>query len=104
VRALELLLRNAEANGVRLEAAQVDWAAPHGLLRRGPFDLALASDVLYEGESVAPLLALLPDLASQVWIADPGRRPASGFLETAANRWRVSTSRRGVVGIHKLVA
>src|SRR5215217_6396149 len=51
--ALELVSRNARANGVRVETDLVDWASPDELVNRGPFDLALAADVLYERASVA---------------------------------------------------
>jgi predicted nicotinamide N-methyase len=61
--ALELVTRNAEANGVHVETAAVDWAEPDELIRRAPFDLVLAADVLYERASVALLLTLLPQLA-----------------------------------------
>ena len=100
--ALELAQRNAAANGVRIETAPVDWgkrgAAPAG----GPFDLALAADVLYERASVAPLLSLLPRLAPEAWLADPGRPAAGVFLEQASRRWAVETRVRGVVRIHRL--
>jgi predicted nicotinamide N-methyase len=101
--ALALVARNARANGVRVETATVDWADPDELLGRGPFDLVLAADVLYERASVAPLLSLLPRLAPEAWLADPGRPAAEAFLEQAARRWRVETRVRGVVGIHRMV-
>jgi len=101
--ALELLALNAERNGARLETALVDWAAPRELLERGAFDLALAADVLYERQSVAPLLALLPRLAPRAWIADPGRPAAEAFLEGAAARaWRIGADVRGVVRIYRM--
>ncbi len=89
--ALRLVARNAAANEVRVETAAVDWAEPDELLRHGPFDLVLAADVLYERASVAALLALLPRLGSETWLADPGR-PATGvFLSEARRRWSVET-------------
>jgi predicted nicotinamide N-methyase len=100
--ALTLVARNAQANGVRVETLAVDWKAPEELVRRGPFDLVLAADVLYERASVAPLLALLPHLAPEVWLADPGRPAAHPFLEQAGRRWSVQTRARGVVSIHRL--
>jgi predicted nicotinamide N-methyase len=100
--ALELLARNAEANGVEVESAEVDWAQPGALLERAPFDLALAADVLYEREAVAPLSALLPRLAPEVWLADPGRPAAGAFVEQAERRWALETSVHGVVTIHRL--
>jgi predicted nicotinamide N-methyase len=100
--ALELVARNARANGVRVETATVDWAEPDELVGRAPFDLVLAADVLYERTGVAQLLSLLPLLAPEAWLADPGRPGAGAFMEEAARRWTVETSVRGVVSVHRL--
>jgi predicted nicotinamide N-methyase len=100
--ALTLVARNARENNVRLETAIVDWGQPEELVRRGPFDLVLAADVLYERASVAPLLSLLPRLAPQAWLACPGRPAADAFLKQASRRWSVETGVRGVVRIHRL--
>jgi predicted nicotinamide N-methyase len=124
--ALALAERNARANGVPIETARFDWAkarlpdepactaeppgagqavgprAARDLAQRGPFDLLLAADVLYERASVAPLLSLLPRLAAEAWLADPGRAAAAAFLEEASRRWAVDTRVRGVVRIHRL--
>jgi predicted nicotinamide N-methyase len=97
-----LAARNAEANGLRLETATVDWAQPGDLARRAPFDLVLAADVLYERANVPLLLSLLPRLAPEAWLADPGRAEATAFLEEAARRWELETRRHGVVRIHRL--
>lgn len=100
--ALTLVARNAHRNGVRIETAAVDWAEPDELVRRAPFDLVLAADVLYERADVAPLLALLPRLAPQAWLTDPGRPAAGAFLEQAGSRWPVETRVRDVVRVHRL--
>ena len=100
--ALALVARNAQANDVRIETARVDWAEPEKLVRRGPFDLVLAADVLYERASVSWLLSLLPRLAPEAWLADPGRPAADAFLEQAGLRWAVETRVRDVVRIHRL--
>ncbi len=101
--ALALVARNAEANGVELETAAVDWTEPGELLERAPFDLVLAADVLYERANVAVLLGLLPRLAPEAWLADPGRTGADAFMEQAARRgWQPDTRVRGVVRIHRL--
>ena len=100
--ALTLAGRNARANGLTIETAAVDWAEPDELLRRDPFDLVLAADVLYERPSVASLLALLPHLAPETWLADPGRPAAAAFAEEARNRWQVMTGLRDVVTIYRL--
>jgi hypothetical protein len=48
------------------------------------------------------LLSLLPRLAPEAWIADPGRSPAGAFLEHASRRWQIDTHARGIVQIHRL--
>jgi predicted nicotinamide N-methyase len=89
--AVAMTARNAERNGVELEARLFRWdAAPEQL--GPPWPLVLASDLLYEARNAAPLLALLPRLcaaAGEVWLADPGRPPTAGFLQAAAKRWRI---------------
>jgi predicted nicotinamide N-methyase len=83
--------RNAERNGVTLDATVFRWDAPAGPLGP-PWPLVLASDVLYEDRNVDPLLALLPRLTAasgEVWLADPGRAPAERFLAAAAATWRI---------------
>jgi predicted nicotinamide N-methyase len=100
--ALALVARNARANDVRIETAKVDWKEPGELVRRAPFDLVLAADVLYERASVALLLSLLPRLAPEAWIADPGRPAAGAFIEQASRRWEVETLVRDVVRVHRL--
>lgn len=100
--ALELLGTNAARNHAALETAEADWAAPDELLRRGPFDLVLAADVLYERPAAAQLLALLPKLAPAAWLADPARPAAEPFLEQARQRWAVASDDHGVVTVHRL--
>ncbi len=100
--AVDLAARNAEANDTRIETAVVDWAAPDELLSRAPFDLVLAADVLYERASVALLLSLLPRLAKEGWLADPGRPAADAFLSEAERRWTMETRTRDVVRIYRL--
>jgi predicted nicotinamide N-methyase len=101
--ALALLARNAHANDVAIETARVDWAKAHELAAREPFDLVLAADVLYEPASVTRLLWLMPRLAPEAWLADPGRPAADVFLERANLRSPVETRVRGVVRIHRLM-
>jgi predicted nicotinamide N-methyase len=100
--ALELVARNARANDVVVETAKVEWAKPDELIERGPFDLVLGTDVLYERQSVALLLELLPRLAPEAWIADPGRPAADAFHEEAQRRWKVERRERGVVSLYRL--
>lgn len=100
--ALELLHENAARNDLAAETAVVDWRTPDSLLARAPFDHVLAADVLYEPETVAALLSLLPRLGDEVWLADPGRAPAEAFLAEARRRWSVVTSTRNEIAIHRL--
>src|SRR4051794_8072799 len=102
--ALELLERNARENGLSVATERVEWRAAEHLVALGPFDTILAADVLYERASVASLLSLLPRLAGEVWLADPGRPAAAAFLEQARTRWSVETLERGVVAISRLCA
>jgi predicted nicotinamide N-methyase len=92
--AIELTRRNAEANGVELEAMRCSWQEPEPMVERAPWPLVVASDVLYDRANVPLLLHLLPQLTgprSEVLIADPGRPPAEEFLERAAERWEVDS-------------
>jgi predicted nicotinamide N-methyase len=94
--AIELLRGNAQRNGVTLEAQVVPWGAAEALLERAPFDLVLASDVLYERRNVEELLELLPKLGGEVLVADPSRPFIKSFLEQAAKEWTVK--QRGTRG------
>jgi predicted nicotinamide N-methyase len=104
--ALELLHRNAGQNDLGVDVAVIDWTSATAidqLIARGPFDLVLAADVLYERPTVARMLSLLPRLAPVAWLADPARPTAAVFLEHARERrWTVETVTRGVVDVHRL--
>jgi predicted nicotinamide N-methyase len=102
--ALELVARNARENRLDVATARVPWAEPDDLVTRGPFDIVLAADVLYERSAVAPLLRLLPRLAREAWLADPGRPAADAFLDQAAGTWTVTTTARDGVEIHRMTA
>jgi predicted nicotinamide N-methyase len=88
--ALVFAARNADLNEVELRTARLAWAEPE--LPAGSFDLVLAADVLYERRNVAELLALLPRLADEVLLADPGRPALPAFLEGAAPDWELETT------------
>jgi predicted nicotinamide N-methyase len=100
--ALDLAQRNARSNGLRIETARVEWDSPEELLAQAPFDLVLGADVLYERPSVAALLSLLPRLAPEVWIADPGRPAGAAFMDQVEGRWSVKTNWQGVVSVNRL--
>jgi predicted nicotinamide N-methyase len=91
--AVAMTAANAERNGARLETLVCSWTEPGPLLERAPWDLVLASDVLYEARNVDALLGLLPRLGTEVWLADPGRVPSARFLEAGAAKWAISSRR-----------
>jgi predicted nicotinamide N-methyase len=90
--AVALLRTNAARNAIELAVEEVSWFAPEPLLARAPWDLVLAADVLYERRNVEPLVALLPRLAPEVLVAEPGRPAAAEFLARAGETWQVETS------------
>jgi predicted nicotinamide N-methyase len=85
--ALEFTRANAERNDVPVETLLADWSAPEPLLERAPFDLVIAADVVYERRNIGMLIPLLPRLAREVWLADPGRAFLPDFLEAAEADW-----------------
>jgi predicted nicotinamide N-methyase len=87
--AVEMTATNAERNGAPVETLVCSWTEPGPLLARAPWDLVLASDVLYERRNGDALLDLLPRLGPEVWLADPGRPAAAPFLEAAARDWEI---------------
>jgi predicted nicotinamide N-methyase len=94
--AVAVASENARRNGVELDADVVSWYAPDDLIERGPWDLVLAADVLYEARNIPVLEELLPKLAGdhgEVWLADPGRKAAADFFARAPERWSVRTTR-----------
>lgn len=100
--ALILLERNAEANDLALETARVDWASPEELIGRAPFDLVIAADVLYEDRAVDLLRSLMPRLATQAWLADPGRPTADALLDRLDAPVETERETRGVVRLYRL--
>jgi predicted nicotinamide N-methyase len=103
--ALDIARENAARNGADVDVREVAWGDADGLVADGPFDLVLAADVLYERRNVEPLLALLPLLGREVWLADPGRPPLEEFLARAAADWQVRATRDPVarsVAVHRM--
>jgi predicted nicotinamide N-methyase len=91
--AVELTRTNAERNGADLDTLVCSWTEPAPLLESAPWDLVIASDVLYEPRNGDALLDLLPRLTDVVWLADPGRKPAARFLEAARADWKIASYR-----------
>jgi predicted nicotinamide N-methyase len=90
--AIVVAARNAELNDARLETLECSWTAPEPLLERGPWQIVLASDVLYEARNGVALLPLLPRLLAprgEIWLADPGRPAAEPFLAAAEEAFTI---------------
>jgi predicted nicotinamide N-methyase len=104
--ALDAVRRNAERNAVAVDTLVADWRDPAQLLTRGPFDLVIAADVLYERRNVRPLTDLLLALDAEAWIADPGRPPAEQLVADAElagwERSTVAATDRPRVTVHRL--
>jgi predicted nicotinamide N-methyase len=88
--AIAITRRNAERNGAHLDTLVCSWTDPAPLLQQSPWDLVLASDVLYEARNADALLELLPRLGPEVWLSEPGRPPAERFFERAAKTWKIT--------------
>jgi predicted nicotinamide N-methyase len=106
--AVSAAAHNAARNDAEIETLVCDWAAPEALLELAPFQLVLASDVLYEQRNVDLLLTLLPRLVDErgrILLADPGRAPSERFLDGARAHFDVTTTmspRLPRVAIHRL--
>jgi predicted nicotinamide N-methyase len=106
--AIAFAQRNARHNGVELDTAVESWTAPQRVTAEAPWDLVIGSDLLYEGRNVEPLLELLPRLVGErgeAWIADPGRVPAETFVQRAAERFAITSTRDDAgraVRVHRL--
>ena len=90
--AISFTARNAQANGAPVETAVVSWADPEELAARGPWDLVIGSDLLYEARNLGLVLDVLDRVADHAIIADPGRAASVGFEDAAARRWDVRSN------------
>jgi predicted nicotinamide N-methyase len=93
-------------NEVQADVAVVDWNE-HGeaLAARGPWDLVLASDVLYTRQNVEVALRLFPRLLAlggELRIADPDRAGARDFLAAARATFHLWSRRDGDLALHRL--
>ncbi len=107
-KAVELAAANAELNGATLAAEVQAWGEPEALLERAPWDLVLASDVIYDRGNVELLLELLPKLVDprgEVWVSDPGRPLEEEFLagiDQNFERRSSRSARQPKVRVHRL--
>jgi predicted nicotinamide N-methyase len=93
-------------NDVLGEVAVVDWGE-HGdvLVERGPWDLVLASDVLYTRANVETALRLFPRLLAlggELRIADPDRAGTRDFLAAARHMFTLDSAPGDGVTLHTL--
>jgi predicted nicotinamide N-methyase len=102
--AVEITARNAERNDAPLETTLAAWGRASALVDDAPWDLVLGADLLYERRNVDQLVELLPCLARDVLLAEPGRPFESTFLERVAQDWRNESipAATGRVRIHRL--
>ena len=88
---------NAERNDVEIETLRCAWDDADAIVARAPWQVVIASDVLYENRNVDQLLELFPRLVDErglVLLADPGRATSERFLLRAADEgWIVRSSR-----------
>ena len=74
------------------EVIRANWRTPSAdsvPWRAGAYPLVLAADVLYEVRDLEPLLALVERVVAptgELWLAEPGRVPATLLVETLAVR------------------
>ncbi|GAA4536158.1 class I SAM-dependent methyltransferase [Pseudonocardia xishanensis] len=93
--AVGLVRRSATRNGLTLRAEARSWTAVEGT-----FDLVLCADLLYGHRNVTELREVLPRLAPEVWLTDPGRPLAGELLAD----WHVESAPTGRPGVtlHRL--
>ncbi len=91
--ALALCSLNAlDQTDAQPKTLRVNWRDPGRALHAAAgagFPVVLAADVLYEGRDVEPLLALVERIVApdgELWLAEPGRPPATCFLESILTR------------------
>jgi predicted nicotinamide N-methyase len=89
-----------EQAGTEPRTLRLNWRVPSRAVLDAAgdgFSLVLAADVLYEARDVEPLLALVERIVApdgDLWLAEPGRPPATRFLEAMQNRGWTATSER----------
>ncbi|MEM7674376.1 MAG: methyltransferase domain-containing protein [Myxococcota bacterium] len=92
--ALLYIQASAEASGLRLTTARLDWRAPS--IER-PADIVFAADVMYEARNVSDVARALPQLIGkdgEVWLSDPGRAHLPEFVRTVAADFETAYANR----------
>lgn len=93
---------NAQRNGLAVGTLTAAWQRPAELLALAPFDLAVASDVVYEPRNIDMLVDLLPRLGETFWIGDPGRAVGEPFFARMKPFYADDPLRVGKVTVHRL--
>ena len=97
---------NLALNGQTGDVAVASFTEAVGALTDGgPWDLVLASDVLYLQANVEALLRALPRLldgGGEALIADPDRNGAKEFLAAARKQFTLRSERGDDVSLHRL--
>jgi predicted nicotinamide N-methyase len=88
--AVRFARRNAQANGLAVSHALMDWRQP---IARGTFPIVLAADILYEGRFLVPVWRALDALLTprgSALVSEPGREVAQPFFDLLRREgWRV---------------
>src|SRR4051812_21614595 len=96
---------NLALNDVQGEVAVSDWREGDDLVDGAPWDLVLASDVLYLRQNVEVLLKLLPRLigaGGEAIVADPNRSGGRDFAASARRIFSLETTPGDKVSLHRL--
>jgi predicted nicotinamide N-methyase len=83
----------------------VDWREGGELIEQAPWDLVLASDVLYLRHNVEALLKLLPRLiepGGEAIVTDPNRAGGRDFAAAARRVFSLETTPGKKVSIHRM--
>jgi predicted nicotinamide N-methyase len=80
---------NAERNDVEIETLRCAWGEADAIIARAPWQLVIASDVLYERRNVPLVVDAFCRLLSHRGlglVSDPGRPPAEAFVPACRAR------------------
>ena len=96
---------NLALNDVEGEVALADWREGGELVEQAPWDLVIASDVLYLRHNVEALLEFLPRLITpggEALVSDPNRAGGRDFAAAARQIFTLETKPGQKVSIHRM--
>jgi predicted nicotinamide N-methyase len=96
---------NLALNDTVGEVALADWREGGELIEQAPWDLVIASDVLYLRHNVEALLKLLPRLiepGGEALLTDPNRAGGRDFAAAARRVFSLETAPGEKVSIHRM--